>query len=99
MENTALYENARTGNFFCCGNRKVAACCGLTHSRGNRNVADNGRTYMFQSIRAHWQINSCLLAAVSCTNLVSCVIRLFIVEDVEKLIWEVDRRPPLYKKS
>jgi hypothetical protein len=31
---------------------------------------------MFQSVRAHWQLNSCLLAAVRCTNLVSCVIRL-----------------------
>jgi hypothetical protein len=61
---------------FCCGNRKVAACCGLTPSRGNRNFAGNDRTHMFQSVRAHWQLNSCLLAAVRCANLVSCVIRL-----------------------
>jgi len=36
---------------FCCGNRKVEVCCGLTHSRSNRNVADNDRTHMFQSVR------------------------------------------------
>jgi hypothetical protein len=31
---------------------------------------------MFQSVHAHWQlhVNSCLLAAVRCTNLLSCVI-------------------------
>jgi len=61
---------------FCSGNRKVAACCGLTHSRGNRNVADNDRTHIFRSVRTHRQLNSCLLAAVRCTNTLSCVIRL-----------------------
>jgi hypothetical protein len=61
---------------FCCGNRKVAAWCGLTHSRGNRKVADNDRTHVFQSVRAHWQLNCCLLAAIRCTSLVSKVIRL-----------------------
>ena len=84
---------------FCCGNKKVAAGCSQTHSRGNRNVADNDRTLMFQSVRARWQLNSCLLAAVSCTSLVSWVIQLSIVEDIEKLICEVERRPPLYNKK
>jgi len=31
---------------------------------------------MFQSVRAHWQLNICLLAVVRCTNFMSCVIRM-----------------------
>jgi len=61
---------------FCCGNKKVAVGCSQTHSRGNRNVAYNDRTLMFQCGRAHWQLNSRLLAAVRCTSLVSWVIQI-----------------------
>jgi hypothetical protein len=50
--------------------------CSLTHSRDNRTVDDDDRMHMFQSVRAQWQLNNCLLAAVRCTNFVSCVIRL-----------------------
>ena len=32
--------------------------CVLTHSGENRNCSDNDRTHMFQSLRAHWQLNS-----------------------------------------
>jgi len=82
---------------FCCGNKEAAACCGLTDSRGNRNVVDNNRTLLFQSVRAHWQLNSCVLAAVKCANLVSTAMS--IAEDMEKLIWEVERRESLYNKT
>jgi hypothetical protein len=94
MENTALYESARTGNF------SVADCCGLTHSRGNRNVADKDSTHMFQSVRAHWQLKKLL---ASCSKVHKpCILRhtaMSIVEDVEKLIWEVERRPPLCERN
>ena len=59
-------------------------------------VASNDRTLMFQCVRAHWQPNSYLLAAVRCTNLVLRHTAMSIVEDVEKLIWKVERRPSLY---
>jgi hypothetical protein len=74
-EHCCIRERARW-QLFCCGNRKVAAWCGLTHSRGNWNVADKDRKHVFQSVRARWQLNSCLLAAVRCTNRVSRVIHL-----------------------
>jgi len=74
-EHCFIRERAHWQIFFC-GNRKDEACCGLTHSRSNRNVADNDRTHMFQCVRAYWRLNSCLLAAEVCSNLVSCVIRL-----------------------
>jgi len=72
MENAALYESARTGNI------SVAAKENLRPDPFSRqqNVADRNRTHMFQSVRTHWQLNSCLLAVVRCTNLVSCVVRL-----------------------
>ena len=74
-EHCCIRERAHWQHF-CCGNRKVAAWCGLTHSRGNRTVADKDRTHVFQSVRAHWQLKSCLVAAVRCTNRVSWVIQL-----------------------
>ena len=55
--------------------------------------------HTFQSVCAHWQLNSCLLAAVRCTNLVLRHTAMSIVEDIEKLILEVERRPPLYNKK
>jgi hypothetical protein len=76
--------------------QKVAACCGLTHSRGNSNVAGNDRTHVFQSVRAHWQLNGCLLVAVKVHK--PCVLShtaMSVVEDMAKLILEVERRPPL----
>jgi hypothetical protein len=86
---------------FYCGNRKVAAWCGLTHSPGNWTVADKDRTHMFQSVLAHWQLKSCWVAAVKCTNRVSWVIyvAMSIVEDIEKLMLEVERNPLLYNKK
>jgi hypothetical protein len=39
--------------------------CSLNHSRGNRAVANNDGMHIFKPFRAHWQLNSCLLAAVT----------------------------------
>jgi hypothetical protein len=44
---------------------------------------------MSKPVRAHDQLNSCLLAAVRCTNLCLASQAVCVVEDVEKLIWEV----------
>jgi len=55
---------------------------------------------MFQPVRAHWQLNSCLLASCSKAHK-PCVLShtaMSIVEDIGKLICEVERRPPLYNK-
>jgi len=82
---------------FCCSNKKYAACCGLTVSRGNRTVADNDRTHVFHSACAHWQLN---ISFTSCNKVHKpCVLRyaaMSIIEGIEKLICEVERRPPLY---
>ena len=63
----------------------------LTHSRGNGTVAGDNRMHMFQHVRAHWQ--------TTCSKVHKhCVLRhkaMSIVEDVEKLTWEVARRPSL----
>jgi len=59
--------------------------------------------HKFQSVRAHGELNSCLQLLASCSKVHKpCVLRLTamsVVEDVEKLIWEVERRPPLYLKK
>jgi len=70
----------------------------LTFSR-QQNVADNDRMHMFQSVRAHWELNSCLLAAVRHKPCALCHMAMSVVEDVEKLICEVERPPPLYNKK
>jgi hypothetical protein len=43
--------------------------------------------------------NSRLQLTVTCTTLVYFVTVMSVVTDVEKLIWEVERRPPLYTKN
>jgi hypothetical protein len=70
MENNALYESARTGKFSVAVTKKLQPDL----SRGNRTVFDKDGMHMFKPVRAHWQLNSCLLAAVRCTYVVSCVI-------------------------
>jgi len=83
--------------------QKSCSLLWLVPSRGNRTVADNDTTHMFQSVRAQWQLNSCLLGAVRCSKVHKpCVLRhtaMSFVEDVQKLIWEVERRPPLCVKN
>jgi hypothetical protein len=44
-------------------------CCSPIDSEGNVTVADNDGMPMFKPYRAHWQLKSCLLAAVRCKTL------------------------------
>ena len=84
-EHCFIRERAHWQNFCCC-NRKVAACCGLADSRGNRNVGGNDRTHMFVCPRA--LATGQMLA--SCSKMHKpCVFRhtaMSVVEDAEKLI-------------
>jgi len=76
--------STRTGNFLL-WQQTIAAGCSLTHSRGNRNVADNDRTLMFQCVHAHWQLS------VVATDKLLQVAALPILEATEMLLITIGR--------
>jgi len=94
MENTASYESARAQATLLLPQLESY---NLTHSQGKGTVSGKNRVPMFQPVCAQWQPNSCLLAAVGCTNFGYFFTAMSIVKDVKKLIWVGERRPPSCK--
>jgi hypothetical protein len=71
----------------------------MTHSQANKTLAGNNGTLMFEPVCTHWRLNSCLLPTEGYTSLCSFVTAMSVVEDIEKLIYEVEKIPALYNKN
>jgi hypothetical protein len=71
----------------------------MSHSRGNDTLAGNNGTLMFEPVRERWRLKSCLLPTEGYTSPCYFVAAISVMEDVGKLICEVEKRPALCNKN